>query len=102
MLKNELEMFHAFDNLCYTGNMQARQTIWPRWAQSLQRLNLDQLAALVLEAAGPLTILLAQVVYASTPLVGNRWVDLGDLLQEPEESLRFAAYLRRQENDNGS
>lgn len=82
--------------------MQARHTIWPRWAHSLQRLNLDQLTALVLEAAGPLTILLAQLVYASAPLVGGRWADLGDLLQEPEESLRFAAYLRHPENSNGN
>ena len=95
-------MFHAFDNLCYTGNMQARHTIWPRWAHALQRLNLDQLAAAALEAAGPLTILLAQVAYASVPLVGSSGADLGDLLQEPEESLRFAAFLRRQESSNGS
>ena len=95
-------MYHAFDNLCYTGNMQARQSIWPRWAHALQRLNLDQLAALVLETAGPLSILLAQIVYASAPLVGGRGAELGDFLQEPEESLRFAAYLRHQESSNGS
>ena len=101
-LLKETVMFHAFANLCYTGNMQARQTIWPLWAHSLQRLNLDQLAALALEAAGPLSILLAQIVHASAPLVGGRWTDLGDLLQEPEESLQFAAYLRHQGNSNGN
>ena len=96
--KKDPIMFHAFDNLCYTGNMQARNEIWPRWAQNLRRFNLDQLAALTLEAAGPLTILLAQVVYAGAPLLGGRWSDVGDLLQEPAESQRFAAYLRGQEN----
>ena len=82
--------------------MQARHKIWPRWAHTLQRLNLDQLTALTLEAAGPLTILLAQLVYASAPLVGSRGTDLGNLLQEPEESLRFAAYLRCHEDSDGN
>ena len=68
---------------------------WPEWAESLRRLKLDGLAAWLLDAAGPLTILGAQAVYLGQPFMGGKKLDpLAHLLEEHEESQAFARYLR--------
>jgi hypothetical protein len=97
-------MFH---NLCYTHvEMQtdflpAARDSWPSWAESLRRRGLENLVAWVLEAAGPLTVLGAQVLYLGSPLlrpvVSNKQVDaLAGLLEDSRETLAFAAYLRKE------
>jgi hypothetical protein len=74
--------------------MQSRSE-WSEWAESLRRLKLDVLAAWLLEAGGPLTVLGAQAVYLGQPFLGGKKLDsLAHMLEEDEESQAFARYLR--------
>lgn len=71
------------------------QSEWSEWAESLRRLKLDGFAAWLLEAGGPLTILGAQVVYLGQPFMGGGKLNsLAHMLEEEEETLAFARYLR--------
>ena len=68
---------------------------WSTWAESLRRLKLDVIAAWLLEAGGPLTVLGAQAVYLSQPFTGGKKLDsLAHMLEEDEEAQAFARYLR--------
>lgn len=78
--------------------MQPDRSKWPEWARFLQRWGLDEPAAAVLETAGPLTLILAQTLYLGQPFLdGSRsggLSGLARLLEDREETQRFAAYLR--------
>lgn len=68
---------------------------WSTWAESLRRLKLDVVAAWLLEAGGPFTILGAQAVYLSQLFMGGKKLDsLAHMLEEDEETQAFARYLR--------
>ena len=74
--------------------MQSRSE-WSKWAESLRRFKLDVIAAWLLEAGGPLTILGAQAVYFGQPFVGGGKLEsLAHMLEEEEETQAFARYLR--------
>ena len=78
--------------------MQARSD-WSKWAESLRRLKLDGIAAWLLEAGGPLTILGAQAVYMSQPFIGGKNLDsLAHMLEEDDQTQAFARYLRGEES----
>ena len=77
--------------------MQARSD-WSKWAESLRRLKLDGIAAWLLEAGGPLTILSAQAVYMSQPFIGGKNLNsLAQMLEDDEQTQAFARYLREEE-----
>ena len=81
--------------------MQPERKFWPEWARFLHLWGLDHVAAALLETAGPLTIILAQLVYVSQPLIGSgqpagRLQALATLLEDQEESRSFANYLREE------
>jgi hypothetical protein len=97
-------MFH---NLCYTHiKMQTdalpeARDFWSTWAEFLRRRGLDSLVAWILEAAGPLTVLGAQILYLGGPLLrpalSNGQVDaFAGLLEDHREALAFAAFLREE------
>jgi len=68
---------------------------WSEWAESLRRFKLDVVAAWLLEAGGPLTVLGAQAVYLGQPFLGGKKLDsLAHMLEEEEETQAFARYLR--------
>lgn len=68
---------------------------WSEWAESLRRFKLDVVAAWLLEAGGPLTVLGAQAVYLGQPFLGGKKLDsLAQMLEEEEETQAFARYLR--------
>lgn len=72
---------------------------WRVWARELHRLKLETWAAAFLDAAGALTILGAQAIYMSQPLLNRALPEshltaLADLLEEPEQARSFARYLR--------
>jgi hypothetical protein len=74
---------------------------WPTWAEFLRQHGLEDLAAWVLEAAGPLTVLGAQALYLGSPLLRPAFTDvqvnaLASLLEERNEVLAFAAFLREE------
>jgi hypothetical protein len=80
-----------------------RQTYWPGWVHFLQRLGLRQIAAVVLESAGPLNWFAAQCVYLGQPFLpaspsGGNWQALAHLLENQAECRAFASFLRQEEN----
>ena len=81
--------------------MQSDRSFWEGWARTLQRWGLDEIVSALLEASGPLTIFLAQIVYTGQPFLrglvpGERLRALAELFEDPEESRSFANFLREE------
>jgi len=81
--------------------MQATRSHWQGWAQWLHRWKLADLVAILLDAAGPLMILFAQLVYFGQPFMAKatptgQLQALAHMLEDHEESLSFVAYLREE------
>ena len=79
--------------------MIANQHIWRVWANALHRWGVKDLVAAFLEAAGPLTLLGAQVVYIAQPALSgvfpnNHLRALAEVFEDSEQTKAFAAYLR--------
>ncbi len=77
------------------------RTSWLAWAEFLRCRGLEGLAAWALEAAGPLTVIGAQVLYLGGPLLrpvfSNEQIEaLAGLLEDHREALAFAAFLREE------
>jgi hypothetical protein len=85
--------------LCYTLNMSENQQIWANWAHTLQRWGLKELVAFLLESAGALNVMIAQVVYISQPLFSgtvNPGVleEFAQVLENPSTRAEFISYLK--------
>jgi hypothetical protein len=84
--------------LCYTTFMQSAPSYWQNWAEKLERWGLTDLTATILESAGPITTILAQLVYAGTPLFSGshpeQWDGFAHMLDNPRESRAFATFLK--------
>jgi hypothetical protein len=81
--------------------MNSDQQIWQAWADKLHRWGLGYWVASLLEAAGPLTTIGAQVVYLSQPFLNlalqhHHINALASMLEEPERMKMFAAFLREE------
>jgi hypothetical protein len=79
--------------------MDEDQHIWRSWASFLQRWGVEQWAASALEVAGPLSVLGAQAVYLSSPLLRNvlpvtQLDALARMLEDRGQTQAFANYLR--------
>ena len=79
------------------------RSAWPVWADFLRRHEMENLAAWLLEAAGPLTLLGAQLLYIGGPLLrmllpGLQREVLAGLLEDRDEALAFTAFLREEKN----
>ena len=77
------------------------RSAWPAWADFLRRRGLENMAIFFLEAAGPLAVLGAQVLYIGGPFLRPALTDiqrdaLADLLEDHQEALAFTAYLREE------
>lgn len=77
-------------------------TFWTEWAHFLQHWGLREPAAVILDSAGPLTVLLAQLVYFGKPFFGGslpvgQWDALAQMLERREDSRSFASFLRGEE-----
>ncbi|PWH15667.1 MAG: hypothetical protein DDG60_05430 [Anaerolineae bacterium] len=88
-------------NLCYTLFMDLTQAHWSAWLDALRRQKLDGLAVWFLEAAAPLHILTAQLLYIAQPLVPSQTAEhlntIAHLLEQSDETQTFAAYLKGQQ-----
>ena len=78
-----------------TGNEQ----IWQNWARKLHRWGLDDIVAVLLESAGPLNMIGAQMVYVSQPLLEpalghDKLHALARLLEEPSDTRQFLVILK--------
>jgi hypothetical protein len=79
--------------------MIADHPFWEIWTKTLRRWGMQALAASLLEAAGPLTTLGAQMIYLSQPVLnsvlpGGQIDALATLLDNPAETKRFIVFLR--------
>jgi hypothetical protein len=83
--------------LCYTSFMQP-PSYWKNWAEKLERWGLTDLAAALLESSGPVSTILAQLVYAGSPFLpgsqSESWGHLAHLFENPSESRAFAHFLK--------
>jgi len=80
--------------------MESKYHIWQDWAASLHNWGLHETAAALLEAAGPLTLPAAQLVYLGQPLLNilvpsGKLQALADLLEEPGNQTEFVSLLRQ-------
>ncbi len=90
-------------NLCYTDSMQESSCYWHKWAQILQNMGVTDLAASVLEGAGSLRFVVAQLVHATSPFFGNteassQWKALAAMLEDRNMSRQFISFLKEEEN----
>jgi hypothetical protein len=81
--------------------MQKDRSFWPEWARILQQYGLTELAAALLEAAGPLNVFVAQVVFIGQPFLNQvvpeeRLMALASLFEDQEETRSFAAFIREE------
>lgn len=85
-----------FYNLCYTFGMNLPHSHWSDWFETLHSKGLVNWVALLLEAAGPLNLIGAQLLYFGAPLFSKPdQIDaLARLLEEDSETRAFVAYLR--------
>lgn len=76
----------------------AGRQYWPQWLDRLRAWGVDQSAAVLLESAGPLNLLLAQFVYLGQAFFPGRQAgQLAAMLENHEETRAFAAFLREEE-----
>jgi hypothetical protein len=79
--------------------MSADHPFWEIWTKTLRRWGIQALAASFLEAAGPLTMLGAQMVYLSQPVLSSimprgHLDALATMLDNPAETQQFIVFLR--------
>jgi hypothetical protein len=81
--------------------MDEKHPLWRNWGSFLRRHSLNETAAVFLEAAGPLTILGAQMAYLLQPFFNperaHQWQAVAELLEDPEQGRSFATFLRQEE-----
>jgi len=74
--------------------MQTPRPQWTDWANQLHRLNLESIAAWLLEAGAPVAPLGAQAFFVAAPLLGPQSEALGHMLEDEDEMRAFTAFLR--------
>ena len=88
--------------MLYLNNMEKDDRRYLAWAQFLQHNHLQNPVSLLLEAAGPMTTFLAQVIHFSTPLFSRTtedsgWRTLARMLENEEDTQLFIHYLREEQ-----
>ncbi len=85
--------------------MNSLRAHWPEWTETLRRLRLDGFAAWLLEAAGPINVIGAQLLYIGQPFVAPQANDgiraLTSLLEEEGETRAFVTQLRHKPGASG-
>jgi len=77
--------------------MKPPREYWPRWAETLRRYELHQIAASFLEAGSPLALLGAQALYFSRGFLDSDQISaLAATLEKDDEARAFAAFLVRE------
>ncbi len=79
--------------------MSENQPLWVHWARILQQWGINQGIASLLDIAGSLSVLLAQFLYLSQPLLFGvvssvSLNSLAEMLEDAEERNRFIIVLR--------
>jgi hypothetical protein len=77
--------------------MKKPREYWPGWAATLRRYRLDDFAATLLEAGGPLALLGAQAIYFSRSFFkSDQLAALAETLEEETEMHAFASFLMQE------
>lgn len=80
--------------MLYSHIMKQPREYWLPWAETLRRYQLHGVAAMLLEAGAPFTLLGAQVLYFSRGLIANdQLTALALTLEEESEARAFASFL---------
>lgn len=86
----------------YCAKVDRKRLMTKQFVRWLRQAGLNGLTAALLEAAGPLTYLGAQLTYIVEPLIGTRdgqFSELARTLEDPDEVLRLIEALRSEEGD---
>lgn len=69
---------------------------WSDWAANLRKNRLNLWLALLLDAAGPVNVVGAQLIHIAAPFLGNpaQTQSLANLLENDEETRAFIKILR--------
>lgn len=83
--------------------MSENADVWQGWADRLHQWGLGEVAAALLEAAMPLNLVAAQIVYIGQPMLrgiipADNIDALANLLEDPEETSTFVANLREKDS----
>ena len=83
--------------------MMYEHPFWSGWAQFLHRWGMHRPAAMILESAGPLAVLLSQAIYLAQPFIttsmqDGEWEALAALFEDEQKSQAFAAFLREEDS----
>jgi hypothetical protein len=79
--------------------MNENQPIWISWSRVFHRWGISEGVASVLEGAGSLTMLAAQILYLSQPLLSgvlpaHSLQAFAQILENPTEKQAFVSFLR--------
>jgi len=79
--------------------MDENQHIWSSWAVKLQRWGIKDGVASLLETAGSLTVLFAQILYLSQPFLSGSISSrslyaFAQILENPIDRREFVSFLR--------
>jgi hypothetical protein len=79
--------------------VEEKHRLWRIWSHALQRWGMQEMAASLLEASGPLNLALAQLVYIGQPVFqavvsGEHLLALAGTLEDSAETRAFVALLR--------
>jgi hypothetical protein len=79
--------------------MSENQQNWISWARTLQRWGIKDGVASLLEISGSLSVLLAQIMYISQPILSgavssNSIQSLARVLENPDDRREFVSFLR--------
>jgi hypothetical protein len=86
----------------YCAKVDRKRLMTKKFVRWLRQMGLNGLAASLLEAAGPLASVGAQVTYMIEPLIGTRDSQISELartLEDPEGVLQLIEALRSEEGD---
>jgi len=83
------------------ATMDKNHHIWRIWVKTLHRWGVQDLVASFLEAAGPLTLIGAQVIYLGQPLLNGIVPDghlkvLTDVFEDDDQRVAFVNCLREE------
>jgi hypothetical protein len=81
--------------------MESDQHLWQVWTDRFHRWGIAEWSAEILESAGPLTILAAQIVYLSQPILSwfvpeNHLHSAARILEQPDQLSEFIKMLRQE------
>jgi len=81
--------------------MENDQIYWNGWIHAIQRWNLGGIVAFFLQSTGPLSVVMAQLVYMGQPLFATspgdaRWSALGRLLESQSSRNQFVSCLHEE------